>query len=352
MLHKKILVTGIAGFIGFHLSRQLLNLGYEVIGIDNLNDYYSVNLKKDRLYQLGVNRLKINSHDKIPSIKYNNLYFIYGDISNYDFVLDLMTNEKFDCVINLAAQAGVRYSLENPRLYLKSNVDGFLNILEGSRISDVKHLLYASSSSVYGLNSKMPLEESMPTEHPVSLYAATKKANEMMAHSYSNLYQLPTTGLRFFTVYGPWGRPDMALFMFVESIVKNTEIKLFNNGEMIRDFTYIDDIVEGIIRLIPFPPVKNFEWDSSLAESSTSSSPFQIFNLGNSSPVQLLDFISVIEKKLNKKANVTFHSMQKGDVVATYASNEKLEKKIGFRPCTKIEDGISNFVDWYLSYYK
>ena len=263
-----------------------------------------------------------------------------------------MKSNKFNYVINLAAQAGVRYSIDNPNIYTKSNVDGFLSILQGSRFSDVEHLIYASTSSVYGLNSKMPLDESMPTEHPMALYAATKKANEMMAHSYSHLFDLPTTGLRFFTVYGPWGRPDMALFLFANGIIKQTEINLFNYGNMIRDFTYIDDIVESIFRLMSKPPKRNQQWDSNNPEINSSSAPYKIFNIGNGKPVKVLDFIKEIEFNLNKKAIIKLTEIQPGDVPATHADTRSLNSYIDFVPNTTIKYGISEFIKWYLKYYK
>ena len=275
----KILITGSAGFIGFHLSNRLINDGHSVIGLDIINDYYDINLKNSRLQNQGINILGLKNHEIIQSDKYSNFHFIKADIANHDFIVDFMANQNFDYVINLAAQAGVRYSIDNPRAYTHSNIDGFLSILEGSRKSNVKHLVYASTSSVYGLNKSMPLSEDDPTEHPMAIYAATKKANEMMAHSYSHLFNLPSTGLRFFTVYGPWGRPDMALFLFAEAILNDEPINVFNHGNMISDFTYIDDIVESIVRLVVKPASTNKQWTGDPPHIPTSSAPYQIFNI-------------------------------------------------------------------------
>ena len=334
---KKILVTGAAGFIGSHLSKKLLKNGWKVIGLDNLNEYYDINLKHGRLDQLTPDQnfsfKKINLEDK-------------------DGILKLFNEEKFEYVVNLAAQAGVRYSLVNPYAYIESNINGFINLLEGCRSINVKHLIYASSSSVYGANTKMPFSVHHNVDHPVSLYAATKKANELMAHTYSNLYNIPTTGLRFFTVYGPWGRPDMALFLFTKAILSGKPIDVFNNGKMQRDFTYVDDIVEGVYKIITKIPEPNPEWDGQNPDSATSFAPYHLFNIGNNKPVELMRFIEVLEDKLNKKAIKNFLPMQPGDVPATYADVDDLVKSVNFKPNTKIEDGISNFVDWYRSYYK
>jgi UDP-glucuronate 4-epimerase len=348
---NKILITGTAGFIGFHLVSHLLESNYEIIGIDNINDYYDVNLKYSRLKIHGIDIESIQYEKKNKSKIFNNYTFIKADIANYDYIVNLMIQEKFDFVINLAAQAGVRYSIENPRAYIHSNIDGFLSILEGSRFSKVRHLIYASTSSVYGLNTKMPLNENMPTEHPMALYAATKKSNELMAHSYSHIFNLPTTGLRFFTVYGPWGRPDMALFLFTKAILNEEPIKVFNHGKMIRDFTYVGDIVESIKRLIEKPPSNNNNWDSENPLISKSSAPFQIFNIGNSAPITLMEYINTIEKKLNKNAIKEYLPMQEGDVPATHADVSSLENYINYKPETKIEIGISNFIDWYKKFY-
>jgi len=333
----KILVTGTAGFIGFHLSKKLCENGWDVIGLDNLNNYYDVNLKNDRLNLL---------------FPYSNFKFYKLDLVDRESIKKLFEEEKFDFVVNLAAQAGVRYSLENPYAYVDSNLSGFLNILEGCRYNPAKHLIYASSSSVYGANTKMPFSVHDNVDHPVSLYAATKKANELMAHTYSNLYKIPTTGLRFFTVYGPWGRPDMALFIFTRNIAEGKPIDVYNNGKMRRDFTYIDDIVDGIIKLIPQIPTPNPNWDGDNPDSATSFAPYKLYNIGNNQPVELLRFIEVIEEKLGKKAIKNFMPIQPGDVPATYADVDDLNNTVGFRPNTRIEDGITKFVDWFKNYYK
>ena len=346
-MKTKILITGTAGFIGFHLVSILLNENYNIYGIDNINDYYDINLKYSRLKIHGINRDKIEERKLIKSESNLNYSFIKANLEDFDFIVNFMKEHNFDYVINLAAQAGVRYSIENPREYTKSNIEGFLSVLEGSKISNVKHLIYASTSSVYGLNSKMPLTEDQPTEHPISFYAATKKANEMMAHSYSHLFKLPTTGLRFFTVYGPWGRPDMALFLFTKAIDENNPINVFNHGKMIRDFTYVNDIVECIKRLIPKPPKNYKNWDSKFPITNFSSAPYRIFNIGNSNPVPLINYIYAIEKELNKKAECIYLEMQPGDVPETHADVTDLENYINFKPATNIKDGISLFVNWY-----
>lgn len=332
----KVLVTGAAGFIGFNLSRRLLNLGHEVVGLDMLNDYYDVNLKKDRLSIIE---------------KYDSFSFVKIDLSDRPAMEELFKREQFTHVVNLAAQAGVRYSIENPHSYVDSNVVGFLNILEGCRHNGVKHLVYASSSSVYGLNTHMPLTPHESVNHPMSLYAATKKANEMMAHSYSNLYDLPTTGLRFFTVYGPWGRPDMALFLFTKAILKGEPINVFNYGKMRRDFTFIDDIVEGVVRVTERTAEPNPQWDGMNPDPATSSVPFKIYNIGNNKVVELSRYIEVLEDKLGKKAEINYLPMQPGDVPATEADVDDLVQDVGFKPDTTIEEGIGRFVDWYLDYY-
>ncbi len=320
----KILVTGAAGFIGFHLTKRLLNMGDLVWGIDNLNDYYDVSLKQARLAQLLPK----------PGFK-----FRYLDISDRDAVAELFDNLDFDCVINLAAQAGVRYSLENPHAYVDSNLVGFANILEGCRYSKIAHLLFASSSSVYGANTKIPFSVDDNVDRPISLYAATKKANELMAHSYSHLYGIPTTGLRFFTVYGTWGRPDMAYFKFTQAIAQEQPIDVYNYGKMERDFTYIDDIVEAIVRIISNPP------------KTAEQSPYKVYNLDNSSPVELGEFIDAIENALGKSAKKNFLPMQPGDVITTYADVDELMTDFDFKPATSITQGINKFVDWYRNYY-
>ncbi len=333
---KKIIVTGSAGFIGFNLSKRLLKEGHKVIGIDNMNDYYSVQLKEDRLKQLN--------HD--------NFEFHQIDLEDLDAVNLVFESNQPDIVINLAAQAGVRYSLENPHAYINSNIVGFTNILEASRHFKIEHLIYASSSSVYGANTTKPFSTSDNIDHPLSLYAATKKSNELMAHTYSHLYNLPTTGLRFFTVYGPWGRPDMALFLFTDAIVNGKPINVFNHGDMLRDFTYIDDIVESITRLTKRPAKPNSEWSGATPDPSSSNAPYKIYNIGNNSPVRLMDFIEAIETKLDKIAKKNFMDLQPGDVPETYANVEDLYRDIDFRPQTSIQDGINNFIDWYLEYYE
>lgn len=335
--NSKILITGSAGFIGFHLSSLLLNKGYEVIGIDNINDYYNTRLKEDRLQIL-------KQHD--------NFTFYKLDLKDKEAIDNLFKEYKFDYVINLAAQAGVRYSITNPYAYVDSNIIGFMNILEACRNNPVKHLLYASSSSVYGGNKVAPFSTNHNVDHPVSLYAATKKSNELMAHTYSHLYKIPTTGLRFFTVYGPWGRPDMAYFSFTKAILEGKPINVFNHGKMERDFTYIDDIVEGIYKLIPLAPKSNPSWDEIKDNISSSFAPYKIYNIGNNQPVQLEKIISVLEDKLGRKAVKNYMEMQPGDVLRTYADVSDLEKDIDFKPRTSIEEGLEKFVHWYKEYYK
>lgn len=332
----KILITGAAGFIGFYLCKRLLNEDHNVFGIDNLNDHYDVNLKKSRLALLK------------KSDRFN---FIFGDLADRIKIKSVFENEKFDYVVNLAAQAGVRYSIENPAAYIDSNLVGFGNILEGCRHSGVKHLVYASSSSVYGLNTHMPFSVQHNVDHPISLYAASKKANELMAHTYSYLYNLPTTGLRFFTVYGPWGRPDMALFLFTQAILENKPINIFNNGEMQRDFTYVDDIIEGVFRVMNDVPQADPDWSSKNPNPSSSCTPYRLYNIGNNQPVSLMDFVDEIEKAIGKKAKKNFMPLQAGDVPATYADVNSLIKDTGFKPATTIEIGIGNFIKWYKDYY-
>lgn len=348
---KKVLVTGTAGFIGFHLAERLIREGYQVVGLDQINDYYDINLKFNRLKQHGIDATSMVNRDLQISSKFENYKFLKVDLADHDFVVNFMLSEKFDCVINLAAQAGVRYSIENPRVYTQSNIDGFLSILEGSRHSKVGNLIYASTSSVYGLNTKMPLSETAPTEHPMALYAATKKANEMMAHSYSHLFRLPTTGLRFFTVYGPWGRPDMALFLFTDAIINGRPIKVFNHGKMVRDFTYVSDIVESITRLVEKPATSDEKWSGDNPNISTSSAPYRIFNIGNSSPTPLMDYIDALETALGQKAVKNMMDIQPGDVPATHADTTSLEEYVNFKPKTSVQDGVANFVNWYKDYY-
>ena len=331
----QILVTGAAGFIGYHLSEKLLARGDRVIGLDNLNDYYDVSLKEARL-----ERLRCQDH----------FTFVKADLRDRDALNELFEATRFDAVINLAAQAGVRYSLENPHAYIDSNVIGFTNILECCRHHRIGHLVYASSSSVYGMNGSMPFSVHDNVDHPISLYAATKKANELMAHTYSHLYDIPTTGLRFFTVYGPWGRPDMALFLFTDAILKGEPIKVFNNGEMQRDFTYIDDIVEGIIRVTDKPATPNPDWDSRHPDPGTSSAPYRLYNIGNNNPVSLMEFIGAIEQAIGKKAEKQLLPMQPGDVAATYADIDALIEAVDYHPRTPIQEGIDHFIEWYMSH--
>src|SRR3990172_8743733 len=333
MIRKKILVTGGAGFIGFHLSRRLLECGDQVCALDNMNDYYDVNLKQDRLKLLEGQA---------------NFMFIKADIGDRKKMSDVFAGEKFDVVVNLAAQPGVRYSLINPYSYIESNIVGFLNILEGCRHNDVKHLVFASSSSIYGANTKMPYSVHHNVDHPVSLYAASKKANELMAHTYSSLYKIPCTGLRFFTVYGPWGRPDMALFIFTKAILEGKPIDVFNYGKMQRDFTYIDDIIEGVVRVIDRIPEPNPDWNGYNPDPSTSYAPYKLYNIGNNNPLELMRFIEVLEDCLGKKAKKNLLPMQAGDVPATYADVDDLMRDVGFKPSTPIEEGIKRFVEWYL----
>ena len=334
---KRILVTGAAGFIGSHLSRRLLERGDTVIGLDNLNDYYDVSLKEARLKQL------INKTD---------FEFVKMDISDRPAMENMFAEKEFDVVINLAAQAGVRYSLTNPHAYVDANLVGFMNILEGCRHQKVKHLIYASSSSVYGANTSMPFSVHDNIDHPVSLYAASKKANELMAHTYSHLYGLPTTGLRFFTVYGPWGRPDMALFLFTRAILADEPIDVFNHGRMRRDFTYIDDIVEGVIRTADHTATPDHNWSGDHPDPGTSAAPYRVYNIGNNSPVELMTLIATLEEALGKKAKKNMLPIQPGDVPATWANVDALIQDVGFKPETPIEVGVKNFVDWYRNYYQ
>ncbi|OCH74566.1 protein CapI [Vibrio breoganii] len=332
----KYLVTGAAGFIGSAVVERLTDAGHEVVGIDNMNDYYQVSLKEDRLKRIV--------HDKFV---FKNL-----DLADREGIAALFAKEQFDKVIHLAAQAGVRYSIDNPLAYADSNLVGHLTILEGCRHHKIKHLVYASSSSVYGLNKKMPFDTADSVDHPISLYAATKKSNELMAHTYSHLYGVPTTGLRFFTVYGPWGRPDMALFKFTKAILNGDEIDVYNNGDMQRDFTYIDDIVEGIIRIQDVIPETNNDWSVEAGSPATSSAPYRVFNIGHGSPVKLMEYIEALEDALGIEAKKNFMPMQPGDVYATYADTEDLFKATGYIPQVKVKEGVKAFADWYKAYYK
>jgi len=332
----RILITGVAGFIGFHLGKRLLDRGDEVIGFDNLNDYYDVTLKESRLTQLQGQR---------------GFTFQRLDLANREGIARLFEKQRPDIVVNLAAQAGVRYSLQNPYAYVNSNILGFLNVLECCRNVSVKHLVFASSSSVYGANTRIPFSVHDNVDHPVSLYAASKKANELMAHTYSHLYGMPTTGLRFFTVYGPWGRPDMALFLFTKAILEGHHIDVFNYGKMQRDFTYIDDVVEGIVRVIDKIPEPNPDWSGDDPDPSSSQAPYKLYNIGNNNPVELLKFIEVIEDCLGMKAKKNMLPLQPGDVPVTYANVDDLVREVGFKPNTPIEVGIAHFVEWYRSYY-
>ena len=332
----KFLVTGSAGFIGYFVCAKLLEQGYDVVGIDNFNDYYSTSLKHDRIAQL-------DQYDQFKNFTI--------DLADREKIEALFENEKFTHVIHLAAQAGVRYSLENPHTYIQANIVGFLHILEGCRHHNIKHLMYASSSSVYGANVKQPFSESDNVDHPVSLYAASKKSNELMAHTYSHLYDIPTSGLRFFTVYGPWGRPDMALFKFTKGILEDTPIDVYNHGDMYRDFTYVDDIVESIFRMIDKPPAANEHWDKELADPATSYAPYTVYNIGNNAPVKLMDFIHAIEESTGKKAKLNLMPIQPGDVPSTFADADKLASVTQFSPSTPLNVGVKCFVEWYRHYY-
>jgi len=332
---KKILVTGSAGFIGFHVVNRLVKEGFEVVGLDNLNNYYDVKLKLGRLEEAGIEGQKVAYNEPVISKKYANYTFIQLGIEDAANLERLFIREKFDKVCHLAAQAGVRYSIKHPEAYLQSNIVGFFNILEACRHNKIKHLIYASSSSVYGVNKNVPYKESENVDKPISFYAATKKSNELMAHTYSHLYNLPTTGLRFFTVYGPWGRPDMAIFLFTKAILKGEKIKVFNNGKMSRDFTFIDDVIEGISKVFQKEPKGNF----------------RIFNIGNSHPTALLDFVAAIEKALGKKAQKELFPMQEGDMEETYADITSIQNELRYSPTMTLQKGVNSFVDWYLNYY-
>jgi len=346
----KILVTGAAGFIGFHLSQKLLERGDTVIGLDNINDYYDVNLKYARLNELGVDKLSIFDNQMVKS-SYKDFSFVKMDLADRKNINKLFAEEQFDAVCNLGAQAGVRYSIENPHAYIDSNIVGFMNILEGCRHHGVKNLSYASSSSVYGLNKSQPFKTTDHTDHPISLYAATKKSNEMMAHTYSHLYNISTTGLRFFTVYGPWGRPDMAPMLFSDAILNDRAINVFNHGNMSRDFTYIDDIVEGIINVIDNPAQSNSEWSANNPKANSSSAPYKIYNIGNNAPVNLMEFIAEIEVSIGRVAKKNFMEMQNGDVESTYADTSGLINDFNYKPFTPLSKGVNEFVLWYKDFY-
>jgi len=347
----KILITGTAGFIGSHLAKRLLERGDTVVGIDNINDYYDVNLKYDRLSQAGIDARNLEYGEAVSSTIYPNYTFVKLDICDSENLNACFAKYEFDAVCNLAAQAGVRYSITNPDVYVDTNIKGFLNILECCRNFKIQHLLYASSSSVYGLNKAMPFSTHDSVNHPVSLYAASKKSNELMAHSYSYLFNLPTTGLRFFTVYGPWGRPDMALFIFTKAILEGKEIEVYNSGNMSRDFTYIDDIIEGIVRVIDNPAESNSAWNAEKPDPATSNVPYSVFNIGRGEPVSLLNFINEIEKHTGIKAKKVLLPMQAGDVAETSADIQDLANKLHYQPKTSVHTGVKNFVNWYNNYY-
>ncbi len=348
----KILITGTAGFIGFHLAKKLITEGYDIVGIDNINDYYDVNIKYGRLSELGINKTNIKYNNKIVSSKHTNFKFIKLDITDKENINIVFSKEKFDIVCNLAAQAGVRCSMTNPEAYISSNISGFFTILESCKNFNIKHLVYASSSSVYGLNKSMPFSCEHGTDHQISLYGVSKRTNELMSHSYSHLYGTPTTGLRFFTVYGPWGRPDMALFLFTDAIYNNKAIDVYNYGNMQRDFTYIDDIVKGISKVLRKPALPDKNWNPKNPSPDSSTAPFKIYNIGNNNPVMLMDFINEIENKIGKKAIKNMLPIQAGDVQKTYADVDNLVEDFAYKPNTSIKTGISNFIDWYTEFYK
>ena len=348
----KILVTGAAGFIGFYVCKGLLNRGDIVVGLDNINTYYDVSLKYGRLSALGIQQEYVDWYKFVQSNVYEQFRFIRMNLEDKQAMRMLFANEHFEKVVNLAAQAGVRYSIENPYAYVESNIDGFLNVLEGCRHYQVKHLVYASSSSVYGLNGKVPFSEKDSIAHPISLYAATKKSNELMAHTYSHLYGVPSTGLRFFTVYGPWGRPDMSPFLFADAMLHGRPIKVFNNGDMLRDFTYIDDIVEGVLRVIDHIPAPTPDWSAQAPDPSSSAAPYKIYNIGNSHPVKLMDFIHAIEEAIARPAEKIYLPMQPGDVYQTNADTSALQSELGFKPDKPIKEGVRETIDWYRSFYQ
>lgn len=348
----KILVTGAAGFIGASVIHKFINEGHEVVGIDNINDYYDPSLKVGRLRSLGITPSQIKWNGEAVSTTHPNFRFLRINLEDQTGIARLFADNEFDIVVHLGGQAGVRYSISNPNAYISANINGFMNILEGCRNSKIKHLLFASSSSVYGLNGKVPFSEQDSIAHPVSLYAATKKSNELMAHSYSHLFNIPVTGLRFFTVYGPWGRPDMSPFLFIDAILRNRPIKVFNNGEMWRDFTYIDDIVEGVTRVAKIIPVRNQVWNPECPDPAFSTAPYRIFNIGNQHPVKLMDYIECIEDAIGRKAVKEYLPMQPGDVVRTYADSSALAAVTDFTPSTPLEEGIRKTVAWFRDYYQ
>ena len=352
MKFVKTLVTGSAGFIGFHLTRRLLNEGHTVIGLDNINNYYPIGLKFDRLAELGIDQEKIVYGDFLESEKYPNFKYIRLNLEDHAQIMEVFRNEEFAQVVNLAAQVGVRYSIKNPHAYVQSNMVGFANILEACRMMEIEHLVYASSSSVYGLNGKFPFSVHDNVDHPISFYAASKKSNELMAHTYSHLFNIPTTGLRFFTVYGPWGRPDMALYSFTRNIIDGKPIDVYNNGNMERDFTYVDDIVEGIVRVLQNPPKGNPDWTGTNPDPASSCAPYRVFNIGANQSVKLLDFIKEIESATGKKAILNLMPIQPGDVSKTWANVNDLVTELGYRPKTSVKEGIKAFVAWYRNYYK
>jgi UDP-glucuronate 4-epimerase len=346
----KILVTGAAGFIGYHLCNTLIKRGDRVTGLDNINDYYDPALKLARLKDLGI--VNIQAGKKTSSLLHPSFDFLKIGLDEKDLIFTLFEENNFDAVINLAAQVGVRYSLVNPDAYIPANIVGFLNVLEACRRYPVKHLVYASTSSVYGSNTDMPFSEHQPTNHPVSLYAATKKANELMAHSYSHLYHIPTTGLRFFTVYGPWGRPDMALFLFTKAIIEGTPIKVFNEGKMKRDFTYVQDIIQGIVKVLDNPASPNASWNGKAPDPASSYAPYRVYNIGNNKPAELIQFIEAIEEELGKKGIKEFLPMQAGDVPATHADINELITDTGYSPQFSVKEGIKEFISWYKDYFR
>ena len=349
---KKVLITGAAGFIGYHLAKKLIQENYQVVGLDNINDYYDADLKRDRLKQLGITPENMSKNELVRSKSKENFRFIKLDICDKENLEELFQNLEFNYVVNLAAQAGVRYSLKNPDVYIQTNITGFFNVLDCSKKYEIDHFVYASSSSVYGLNEKQPFSTSDNVDHPVSLYAASKKSNELIAHSYSHLYDLPSTGLRFFTVYGPWGRPDMALFLFTEAILQDEPIDVYNYGEMKRDFTYVDDIVEGVHRVILNPAQPDKNWTGKEPDPHSSEAPYKVYNIGNNKPIDLMEFIKTIEKELGKEAEKNLLPLQPGDVVETNADIADLKSELDYHPSTGLKEGVKKFIEWYKDYYE